>query len=106
MGRLENKIAVITGGNSGIGEATAKLFAREGATVVITARREQELQKTERLAAEVHQYAPGGVRRHRRRRHTPLHGLLVVVGIARRHSQHSHGERKDDGSFSHAPIIA
>ena len=45
MGRLENKIAIVTGGNSGIGEATAKLFAQEGATVVITARREDELKR-------------------------------------------------------------
>ncbi len=53
MGRLENKVCLITGGNSGIGEASAKLFAREGAQVVITARREAELQRvTDEIAAE------------------------------------------------------
>ena len=38
MGRLEGKIAVVTGANSGIGLASAKRFAAEGATVGITAR--------------------------------------------------------------------
>jgi NAD(P)-dependent dehydrogenase (short-subunit alcohol dehydrogenase family) len=41
--RLEGKVAVITGGNSGIGLATAKVFADEGAYVFITGRRQSEL---------------------------------------------------------------
>ena len=43
MGKLEGKIALITGGNSGIGLATAKQFVNEGAYVFITGRREPEL---------------------------------------------------------------
>jgi len=43
IGRLKGKIALITGGNSGIGLATAKQFVNEGAYVFITGRRELEL---------------------------------------------------------------
>jgi NAD(P)-dependent dehydrogenase (short-subunit alcohol dehydrogenase family) len=43
MNRLEGKVAVITGGNSGIGLATAQRFADEGAHVFITGRRQNEL---------------------------------------------------------------
>ena len=43
MGKLERKIALVTGGSSGIGLATAKQFVAEGAHVFITGRREQEL---------------------------------------------------------------
>lgn len=47
---LINKIALVTGASSGIGRATAKLFAAEGAHVIVTARRQEELEK---LVAEI-----------------------------------------------------
>jgi len=43
MAKLAEKVALVTGGNSGMGLATAKLFAAEGAKVIITGRRQEAL---------------------------------------------------------------
>lgn len=43
MNRLQNKVAIVTGASSGIGRATALLFAQEGAKLVVGARRQAEL---------------------------------------------------------------
>ena len=48
MAKLKGKTAVITGGNSGIGYATAKLFLQEGATVIITGRNEKAVNEAVR----------------------------------------------------------
>ena len=45
MAKLENKTALITGGNSGIGFASAKRYIQEGAKVIITGRREEALKE-------------------------------------------------------------
>ena len=54
--QFDGKIALVTGGSSGIGLATAKLFAQRGATVYITGRRQKELDEAVR---EIGQSAAG-----------------------------------------------
>lgn len=56
MQNVENKIVLITGASSGIGEATARLLAKNGATVVMGARR---LDRLKQIAVEIHE--AGGI---------------------------------------------
>jgi meso-butanediol dehydrogenase / (S,S)-butanediol dehydrogenase / diacetyl reductase len=58
MGKLTNKVAIITGATSGIGKATALLFAEEGADVIITGRRAE---LGERVLNEIRQRGARGV---------------------------------------------
>jgi NAD(P)-dependent dehydrogenase (short-subunit alcohol dehydrogenase family) len=61
MGKLEGKIALVTGANSGIGLATAKSFVAEGAYVYITGRRDSELARAAAAIAKNVTAVPGDV---------------------------------------------
>ena len=61
MGKLEGKIALVTGANSGIGLATAKRFVTEGAYVYITGRRDSELARAAAAIARHVTAVPGDV---------------------------------------------
>src|SRR5688572_24959651 len=82
MKKLAGKVAVITGGSSGIGLATAKRFVEEGAHVVITGRREKELREAAASIA----------------------GNLTTVGRGRRVALGESGPalcRREGGTWSH-----
>ena len=72
MGKLDNKISIVTGAGSGIGEATAKLFAAEGALVVIA---DIDDQGGNRVAGEIGSAATF--------RHTDVSSSIEVEGLIR-----------------------
>ena len=90
MGKLDGKIALITGSNSGIGLATAKEFVKEGAYVFITGRRESELA---RAAKEIG------------RNVTSVKGDVSNLGDLDRLSRRSSGRRANSILCSQMPAL-
>lgn len=56
MASLDNRVTIVTGASSGIGEATARRFAQEGATVVALARREERLTQLAEECAQIESF--------------------------------------------------
>jgi NAD(P)-dependent dehydrogenase (short-subunit alcohol dehydrogenase family) len=80
MNRLNGKVAIVTGASSGIGRATAKLFAAEGAKVVVGARRQAEL---ESLVEEIRAAGGDAVAVAGDVRSEDYHKALVAVAVER-----------------------
>src|SRR5690606_34175317 len=80
MVNVENKIVLITGASSGIGEATARLLAKNGATVVMGARRVERLKK---IAVEIHE--AGGIAEFQQLDVTDVQSVNDFVGFAKDH---------------------
>src|ERR1700679_1234064 len=92
MPKLENKIMLITGGTSGIGLATAQLFIEEGATVIVTGKNPDTLNKAketlgthaEILSADTADLAAVATLFETiKKRHGKIDGLFVNAGIAK-----------------------
>jgi len=94
MNKLEGKSALVTGGTSGIGLATAKRFVQEGAHVFITGRRDQELARAVKERA-ISNSVPFG------RFGTPDEVATAVVFLASEDSSYVTGtERFVDGGVA------
>src|SRR6267154_1878191 len=92
MPKLDGKIAVITGGNSGIGLATAKVFVKKGARVYITGRRQPELKAAAALLG------PSA---------TPVQGdVSKPADVDRLYGQIRHEVGRVDVVFANAGIVA
>ncbi len=91
MGKLTGKVAVITGGTSGMGAATAKLFQAEGATVIVTGGSQAGVDAARRAMPEVgvtqsnagDLAAAEGLVKQVKEKHGRIDVLFVNAGIAR-----------------------
>src|SRR5258707_1166741 len=89
MGKLEGKVAVITGGSSGMALASAKRFVEEGAYVFITGRRQEALDEAVKLIGRNVFGEQGGV-------------ALIRTHLAQRtEGQEYPGERAEPGADRH-----
>ena len=66
MGRVDNKVALVTGAGTGIGKTTAKLLAREGATVIVTDINADAASATASAVGACRQWFEGQLRRRAR----------------------------------------
>ena len=109
MNKLEGKVAIITGGDSGIGLATAKRFAAEGASVYITGRRQQALdtavreigQQATGIQGDVSQLADlDRLYTQVRQRHARIDVLFANAGVGERASLGEITEAHYDNTFN------
>ena len=98
---VQNKVVIITGASSGIGEATARLLARNGAKVVLAARREQQLQLLQQEITQSGGQAVYQVTDVRQPEH-----LQTLVELAQKHFQGVDVIFNNAGIMPNSPISA
>jgi NAD(P)-dependent dehydrogenase (short-subunit alcohol dehydrogenase family) len=108
-GTLENKVAVITGGTTGIGLATAQRFVDEGARVVVTGTNPETIAEARRLLGSGAEVLASDATSSRdveqllasvRRDHGPIDVLFLNAGIARFAPWQDHDEDEFDAQFA------
>lgn len=108
MSKLAGKVAVITGGNSGMGLATARLFAAEGAKVIITGRRQKDLDEAVQSVGKNIEGVQGDISNladldrlhdHIKDRYGKLHVLFANAGLGKINPLQNVSEEEFDQTF-------
>ncbi len=108
MAKLDGKVALITGGTTGIGAATARLFRQEGATVIVTGSNPETLEAARRELRDIEVVAADAADvaatralvRDIHARHGHLDVLFVNAGVARMAPSSEVDERQFDALFN------